>query len=158
MKQSTYNLCLLYTPLNSLGIVGLQTDDTLFLADQTFADAKETKLQEAKFLAKLQEQLTEQTPIKFNGGLITQEGNLIKLTQERQAQNLRLVIVKPTDLTSSCRETCKTVNTKDQYVAQHARGAYIAIVCQPESLYDLSFAAQVTDLQEADVKQLNKRI
>jgi hypothetical protein len=53
--------------------------------DQTFADAEETELQEAKFLAKPQEQLTKQTLIKFNRGLITQEGNLIKLTQERQA-------------------------------------------------------------------------
>jgi hypothetical protein len=158
MEQSTYDPCLLYTLSNGLGIVGLQTDDTLFLADQTFADAEETELREAKFLAKPREQLTEQTPVKFNGGLITQTGNLIKLTQERQAQNLRLVIAKPTDLTSSRGEIRKTVNTKDQYVAQRARGAYIATVCQPESSYDLSFAAQVTDPQEADVKQLNKRI
>ena len=43
------------------------------------------ELQEAKFLAKPWEQLTEQNPIKFNGGLITQKGNLIKLTQEHQA-------------------------------------------------------------------------
>jgi hypothetical protein len=43
-------------------------------------------------------------------------------------------------------------------VAQRARGAYITTVCQPESSYDLSFATQVTDPQEADVKQLNKRI
>jgi hypothetical protein len=45
------------------------------------------------------------------------------------------------DLTSFYRETYKTINTKDQYVAQCVRGAYITIVCQPESLYDLSFAA-----------------
>jgi hypothetical protein len=43
-------------------------------------------------------------------------------------------------------------------VAQRARGAYITMVCQPKSLYDLSFIAQVTDPQEADIKQLNKRI
>jgi hypothetical protein len=45
------------------------------------------------------------------------------------------------DLTSSYGETYKTVNIKDQYMAQRVRGAYIAMVCQPESLYDLSFAA-----------------
>jgi hypothetical protein len=129
MDQSTYDPCLLYTLSNGLGIVGLQTDDTLFLADQSFADAEEAELQEAKFLAKPREQLTEQTPIKFNGGLITQKGNLIKLTQERQAQNLKLVTARPTDLTSTRGETRKTVNTKDQYVAQRARGAYIATVC-----------------------------
>jgi len=52
MEQLTYNPYLLYSLLNGLGIVGLQTDNTLFLADQTFMDAKETKLQKAKFLAK----------------------------------------------------------------------------------------------------------
>jgi len=62
------------------------------------------------------------------------------------------------DLTSSRGETYKTVNTKDQYAAQRARGAYIATVCQPESAYDLSFAAQVVDPQEENIKQLNKRI
>jgi hypothetical protein len=41
--------------MNSLGIVGLQTNDTLFLADKTFADAKEAELQDIKFMAKLRE-------------------------------------------------------------------------------------------------------
>ena len=106
-----------------------------------FTDAEETELQKAKFLAKPREQLTEQTPIRFNGGLITQKGNLIKLTQKRQAQNLKLVTAKPTDLTSSRGETRKTVNTKDQYAAQRARGAYITTVCQPKSTYNLFFTA-----------------
>ena len=59
MEQSTYNPCLLYTLLNGLSIIGLQIDNILFLADQTFIDAEETKLQEAKFLAKPQKQLTK---------------------------------------------------------------------------------------------------
>jgi hypothetical protein len=71
MEQSTYDPYLLYTLTNSLGIVGLQTNDNFFLADKTFADAKEAKLQDAKFMAKPRKQLTKQTPIKFNGGLIT---------------------------------------------------------------------------------------
>jgi hypothetical protein len=76
-------------------------------------DTKETELWEAKFLAKPREQLIEQTLVKFNRGLITQIGNLIKLTQKRQAQNLWLVIAKPMDLTSSRGETHKTINIKD---------------------------------------------
>jgi len=71
MEQSTYDPCLLYTLSNSLRIVRLQTDNTLFLADQTFADAKEAELQDAKFMAKPRKQLNKQTPIKFNRGLIT---------------------------------------------------------------------------------------
>ena len=58
MTQSTYDPCLLYTSTNGFGVVGLQTDDTLFLADPEFANTEEVKLQKAKFLAKEREQLT----------------------------------------------------------------------------------------------------
>jgi hypothetical protein len=69
IEQSTYDPCLLQsnTPFT---IVGLQTDNTLFLVDNTFAEAKETKLKRAGFVAKEREQLTVDTPLKFNGGLI----------------------------------------------------------------------------------------
>jgi hypothetical protein len=42
----------------------------MFLADNTFAEAKETELKRAGFIAKEREQLTVDTPLKFNGGLI----------------------------------------------------------------------------------------
>src|SRR5256885_2196697 len=101
MDQSTYNPCLLYTNHNGFGIVGLQTDDTLFLANKTFAKSKKRKLQEANFLAKEREELTQTTPIKFNRGHIKQEKDSIILTQEHQCQNLKLVTTKPINLTSS---------------------------------------------------------
>ena len=86
MTQSTYDPCLLHTSINGFGLVGLQTDDTLFLADPEFARNEETELQKANFLAKDREQLTTKHPIKFNGGQITlQENNSIRLTQESQA-------------------------------------------------------------------------
>ncbi len=58
MTQSTYDPCLLHTSTNRFGLVGLQTDDTLFLADLEFAYNEEAELQKAKFLAKDWEQLT----------------------------------------------------------------------------------------------------
>ena len=61
---------LYYTKDNQFGIVGLQTDDTLFLANSKFADAKESNLQKAHFLAKEREVLSKNKPLKFNGGLI----------------------------------------------------------------------------------------
>lgn len=39
----------------------------------------------------------------------------------------------------------KTPPTQEQYVAQRALGAYIASMSQPETSFDLSFAAQTTD-------------
>ena len=86
MTQSTYDPCLLHTSTNRFGLVGLQTDDTLFLADPEFAYNEETELQKAKFLAKDREKLTTQHLIKFNGGQINlQKDHSIRLTQEHQA-------------------------------------------------------------------------
>ena len=51
MDQSTYDPCLMYSNM-PFGIISLQTDDTLFLADKDFASMEQDKLQEAKFMAK----------------------------------------------------------------------------------------------------------
>ena len=51
MEQFTYDPCLLYSN-KPLGIVGLQIDNTLFLADVEFADTEQGKLHKAKFMAK----------------------------------------------------------------------------------------------------------
>ena len=160
MSESTYDPCLLYTKdKSSFGVVGLQTDDTLFLANNVFATTEETELNTAGFLAKAREKLTTTTPIKFNGGQIKLDNdNSILLTQERQCQNLRLVTLKAVNLTSSRGEVRQAVTPKDQYIAQRARGAYIATVCQPEAAFDLSFAAQVVNPKEEHAKQLNKRL
>ena len=159
INQSTYNPCLLYAGGDlGFGIVGIQTDDTLILCDNTFATNEADELKRARFLSKEREQLTQSNPVKFNGGNIKLECNSIVLTQERQCKNLRLVATYATDLASARGAIRKAVTPKDQYVAQRARGAYIATVSQPEAAFDLSFAAQTINLQEEHTKQLNKRL
>jgi hypothetical protein len=157
MDQSTYDPCLLQSN-EPFGIVGLQTDDTLLLADETFAEVEQNELHRAKFMAKEREQLTVDTPLKFNGGLIQLVSDGITLTQERQCKNLSTITVKPAASTSSRGVTRASLTLKDQYIAQRARGAYIASVCQPEASFDLSFAAQVINPVEDDTKSLNKRL
>jgi hypothetical protein len=72
MKVSTYDPCLFYSHGNpGFGLVGLQTNDTLFLGDQLFATAEELQLKNARLIAKQQEKLTIETPLKFNSGYIT---------------------------------------------------------------------------------------
>src|SRR5450432_3640132 len=121
-------------------------------------------LAKAQFAAKERERLTTTTPIKFNGGIIKLANGTsptsydITLTQERQCKNLSIIIAKPA-ISKSSRGIERTALTpKDQYITQRARGAYIASVCQPESSFDLSFAAQVTDPTEEDIQNLNKRL
>jgi hypothetical protein len=82
MDQSTYDPCLRHSN-EPFGIVGLQTNDTLFLADKTFAEVEQNELHKAKFIAKEREQLTVNTPLKFNSGLIQLVSDGITLTQER---------------------------------------------------------------------------
>ena len=163
MQQSTYDPCLLYTNKKGFEVVGLQIDDTLILKNETFANAENFHLHEAKLLAKEKEKLTSQHPIKFNGAHIKQENSQensqsLYLNQERLCKNLRLVESKPSDLTSARGVIRKSVAFGDQYVAQKARGAYIATLSQPEAAFDFSFAAQVINPQKDDAKRLNKRI
>ena len=119
MSQSTYDPCLLH--LNNainFGIVGLQTDDTLLLANLTFIALEEEKIKQARFPTKERECLTQAHTIKFNGGVIRQENHAITLTQERQCQNLTLVDIKEAITTISSRGTVRIALTpKDQYVA-----------------------------------------
>ena len=52
IEQSLYNLYLLYNNSTQFNIVGLQTNNTLFLANDEFAALKKNKLYKAKFMAK----------------------------------------------------------------------------------------------------------
>ncbi|KAI1001842.1 hypothetical protein K3495_g6358 [Podosphaera aphanis] len=72
MTQSTFDSCLLYCHKPGLlGIIGLQTDDTLFLANDCFTNDEQTKLKEAQFPAKEHEKLTADHQLGFNGCIIT---------------------------------------------------------------------------------------
>jgi hypothetical protein len=163
MTQSTYDPCFLYR--NSLStkeprsFVGLQTDDTLILGNTLFADLEEQKLKSEGLISKDRESLAQDRPIKFNGGLIEllPTGDLL-LTQEAQCKNLSLVGTGTSSTTSARGITRKDLSMRKQYIAQRARGAYIASISQPEAAFDLSFAAQVTEPMEDDAKALNKRI
>jgi hypothetical protein len=145
----------------------MQTDDTLMLGDDRFAELEENELEKAKLTSKKREMLTTATPIKFNGGVISltettskdKDSYSLSLTQPKQFDQIQLVnLSAPADLTSSRGQIRKMVTPKDQYVAQRARGAYIATMTQPEASFDLSLAAQVTNPKEEDAKRLNRRL
>ncbi|KHJ34337.1 hypothetical protein EV44_g0920 [Erysiphe necator] len=160
MLQSTYDPCLLYSNCNDdLCILGIQTDDTLFGANETFCIKEQTQLAKAGFIAKGREMLTISTPIKFNGGKINlEEDNSITLTQAQHCENLSIIISKSIDTISPRSKIRKLLGPKEQYVAQRARGPYVASTCQPEASFDLSSSAQIIDPTETDIKQLIQRI
>jgi hypothetical protein len=52
IKELTYDSCLLYTNKDGFGVVSLQTNNTLFLANKSFAKAEKSELYKANFLTK----------------------------------------------------------------------------------------------------------
>lgn len=130
------------TSKDEFGVSGMQTNDTLFLADRAFAE-KENKL--LPFDAKPQETLSKHRPLKFNGSIIILENKGITLEQMNQGDQIQLV-------------DSRSFTAKNEYTEQRAWGAYIASVCQPEAAFDLSNAAQNKEPSEEDIKALNKRL
>lgn len=86
MIESTWNFCLPYTDDNNkdFEVVGLQTDNTLILVNDTFAAAEEKELKEVKLLAKNREKQTLNTPIKLNQSYIgLVDDNILFLSQKK---------------------------------------------------------------------------
>ena len=123
----------------------MQTDDTLNLGEPAFIEKEHSKLDEAGFKAKPAQILNSGSEGAFNGCIFTVEKDKINVRQKDQANRLELVNTRS-----------KSIN--EQYVAQRARGAYIASTCQPEAAYDFSVAAQTREPEAGDIEKLNKRI
>ena len=136
MTKSTYDSCLFFRS-EPLGIVGMQTDDTLILADNNFASTEEEAIKSAKIMTKNREYLTPAHPLKFNGAQIKLDSNGIVLTKESHIEGILPVTDHAADFTSSRGITRKKLSPKEQYLAQRARGIYIAFMCQPEASFDL---------------------
>jgi hypothetical protein len=68
MITSIYNPCLLIIIIkNGFGIVKMQTNDIIILADERFSALKKNELINVKFIAKSKKKLTPDSPLIFNG-------------------------------------------------------------------------------------------
>ena len=158
MRQSTFDSCLLYTNDYNFGVVELQIDDTLILADGKFATVEKNELRAVKLLVKERERLTKITLIEFSEDHIEKTNNDLYFNQSRQCSCLRLVTIKSANLINTRDVVKSNVTLKDQYVVQRARGVYIAIMTQSKISFDFSFVTQAINPKEENAKQLNKRL
>lgn len=69
MIESTYDSYLLFR-FKPLGIVGMQTNNTLILADNNFANIEKETIKSTKIITKDREYLTLAHLLKFNGAQI----------------------------------------------------------------------------------------
>jgi hypothetical protein len=139
----------------------MQTNDTLMLRNDRFAELEENELKKAKLIFKKRKMLITLISIKFNERVISIDSsiNVLLLNQFKQFDQIRLINISISiDLISSKDQIRKSVISKDQYVTQRVRETYIAIMFQSKVSFDLSLAAQVTNSKEEDTKRLNKRL
>jgi hypothetical protein len=157
MMTSTFDPCLLHcvNPEQGFGIIGMQTDDTLILADNIFADREESEIRDAGIMCKSREKLTHDRVLKFNGVHISKSRQGILLNQELTCQKIRTIKDHNVDITSTRGKVRKAGTPKEQYVSQRALGAYVASMSQPEAAFALSHAAQTTTPGKEDTKALN---
>jgi hypothetical protein len=98
MATSTYDSCLLVTTIeNGFGIIGMQTDDIIILADEPFSILEKNELLNAKFIAKSKEKLTPDSPLIFNGCVLVQDGNIMSLRQKKQGKKIKLIDIDAPD-------------------------------------------------------------
>jgi 3-polyprenyl-4-hydroxybenzoate decarboxylase len=137
----------------------------LMLKDDRFAELEESELKKAKLMFKKRKVLIIFTSIKFNDEVISlievisKSSYSLSLTQLSQFDQIRLVNISVSvNLISSRGQIRKMVTSKDQYVAQRARDAYIVTMTQSEVSFDFFLIAQITNSKEEDAKRLNKRL
>jgi hypothetical protein len=138
----------------------MQTDDTLILVDQSFAIVEKEAVHSVKIMIKAREQLISDNPLKFNDTRIERvdSDGIIYFRQETHIQGIRLMQLIES-ITTSVRGKIRVMLTpRDQYIAQRAREAYLTSICQSEASFDLSHAAQSTEVLLDDINALNKRL
>jgi hypothetical protein len=137
------------------------------LKDDRFAELEESELKKAKLMSKKRKMLIIFISIKFNDEII----NLIKLeftskisyslslTQLKQFDQIQLINLSiSVNLISSRDQIRKMMTSKDQYVVQRAREAYIATMTQSEVNFDLFLIVQITNSKKKDAKRLNRHL
>ncbi len=176
MSQSIYDPCLLHTGMKTgtspvlqislkndhshtgMGIVGMQTDDILILVDLDFATAEEKAIVDVKIMTKPRDHLGSNSSLKFNGTIIERQENGTYLRQISQSDHLQLIRNVDIAIISSRDKIRLALISKEQYVTQRARSAYVASICQSKASFDLFLAAQSIEVSSENITTLNKRL
>jgi hypothetical protein len=136
----------------------MQIDDTLILIDLNFATAKKKAIVDVKIMTKSRDHLDSNSSIKFNDTIIERQENDIYLRQISQSDHLQLIQSFDIAITSSRDKIRLALISKEQYVTQRARDAYVASICQSKASFDLFLAAQSIEVSSEDITTLNKRL
>ena len=156
--ESTYDSCLFHN-IELFDLIDLQTDDTLIFVNNDFVIKKNEVIKTVNIMIKKRECFNTTNSIKFNDMKIELQKNktiIIKYTSYVKSISL---IKNQNFLFISARDIVKKkLISKNQYVIQRARNAYVISICQFEAFFDLAYAAQVINVISNNIALLNKRL
>jgi hypothetical protein len=138
----------------------MQTDDTLILADQSFAVVENETIISANIMIKTREQLISNNSLKFNDTRIERldSNEPIYYRQETHIQEIQLIQLIESIITSARDKVRIKLTSRKQYVTQRARETYLTFICQSEAFFDLSHAVHSIEISKNDINALNKRL
>jgi hypothetical protein len=139
----------------------MQIDDTLILADQSFAVVEKEAIHSVKIMTKTREQLTLENALKFNDTRIErfESNDIIYFRQEKHIQDIQLINSIEFIIIINARDKIKMMLIlKKQYIDQRIREAYLISICQSEASFDFFYAAQFIEMSSDDINALNKRL
>jgi hypothetical protein len=141
-----------------MSIVDMQIDDTLILIDLNFATAKKKAIIDVKIMTKSRDHLDSNSSLKFNDTIIERQENDIYFRQISQFDHLQLIQNVKIAIISFKDKVRLALISKEQYVTQRARRAYVASICQSKASFDLFLAVQSIEVSSEDITTLNKRL
>jgi hypothetical protein len=136
----------------------MQTNDTLILIDLNFAVAEKNTIINAKIMIKSRDNLDSNVSLKFNDTIIERQENDVYFKQCSQFDHLQLIKTVDFTIINSRNKINIVLTSKEQYVAQRVREAYIAFICQSKASFDLFLTAQSIEISSDDITILNKRV
>ena len=158
MIESTYDSCLFHS-IESFDLIDFQTDDTLIFVSNDFVIKKNEVIKTVNIMIKKRECFSTTNSIKFNDMKIEfQKNETIIIKHALYVKNISSIKNQNFSFISAKSIVRKKLISKNQYVIQRARNAYVISICQFETSFDLAYAAQAINVISDDIALLNKRL
>ena len=90
--------------------------------------------------------------IEFN------ENETISIKHASNVKNISLIKNYESSIINFRNVVRKKLTSNDQYITHRARNAYVISICQSETSFDFSYAAQTIIIISNDITSLNKRL
>ena len=158
MIESTYDSCLFHN-IESFDLIDFQIDDTLIFVNNDFVIKKNEVIKTINIMIKKRECFNITNSIKFNDMKIElQKDETIIIKHASYVKNISLIKNQNFSFINAKNIIRKKLISKNQYVIQRTQNAYVILICQFETSFDLAYAAQIINVISNDIALLNKRL